>query len=81
VDQVALAEALGKGIIAGAGLDVADPEPLPPGHPLWRAPNLILTPHYAGACATLDGRIADVAGDNLKRFLAGQPLQHVVALQ
>jgi len=80
VDQVALAEALGKGIIAGAGLDVADPEPLPPEHPLWRAPKLILTPHYAGACATLDGRIADLAGDNLKRFLAGQPLQHVVDL-
>jgi phosphoglycerate dehydrogenase-like enzyme len=81
VDQVALAAALGKGVIAGAGLDVADPEPLPPEHPLWRAPNLILTPHYAGACATLDGRIADIAGDNLQRFLAGQPLQHVVAMQ
>ena len=81
VDPVALADALGKGIIAGAGLDVADPEPLPPEHPLWRAPNLILTPHYAGACATLDGRIADVVGGNLQRFLAGQPLQHVVALQ
>jgi phosphoglycerate dehydrogenase-like enzyme len=80
VDQVALADALARGVIAGAGLDVADPEPLPPEHPLWRAPNLILTPHYAGACATLDGRVADMVGDNLKRFLARQPLHHVVAL-
>jgi phosphoglycerate dehydrogenase-like enzyme len=79
VDCVALAAALKEGRIAGAGLDVTDPEPLPPGHELWSAPNLIITPHVAGACGPLAGvRLAAVAGDNLARFIAGQPLAHIV---
>ena len=47
VDTDALVAALSDGVIAGAGLDVTDPEPLPEGHPLWQAPNLIITPHFA----------------------------------
>jgi phosphoglycerate dehydrogenase-like enzyme len=81
VDTAALTEALTTGVIAGAGLDVTEPEPLPPDHPLWRAPNLIITPHCAGACGrALDLKLAETAGDNLTRFLAGQPLRHVVAV-
>ena len=55
VDSAALAAALRDGVIAGAGLDVTDPEPLPERHPLWAAPNLIVTPHVAGACGPVGG--------------------------
>src|SRR5690606_657715 len=48
VDQIALAEALRSGRLGGAGLDAQDPEPLPASDPLWDAPNLILSPHFAG---------------------------------
>ena len=79
VDTAALVEALQGGAIAGAGLDVTDPEPLPAGHPLWDASNLVISPHLAGAAgkATFE-RLADVAGRNVERFLAGEPLAHVV---
>jgi phosphoglycerate dehydrogenase-like enzyme len=81
VDTLALTNALVEGIIAGAGLDVADPEPLPGDHPLWGAPNLIITPHMSGACGALGTqRMAAVAEDNLKRFMRGEPLTNVVAL-
>lgn len=74
VDQTALCRALESGQIAGAGLDVTDPEPLPETDPLWRCPNLIITPHFAGAGspATL-ARLADSAAVNLRRLLAGRP--------
>jgi phosphoglycerate dehydrogenase-like enzyme len=81
VDSEALAAALAAGTIAGAGLDVTDPEPLPAGHPLWRAPNLIVTPHVAGSCGTLGGaRLAEVAVANLRRYLADEPLAHLIAV-
>ncbi len=81
VDTEALAAALGDGTIAGAGLDVTDPEPLPDGHVLWRAPNLIVTPHVAGSCGKLGGaRLAAVAVDNLGRYMRGEPLAHTIAL-
>jgi phosphoglycerate dehydrogenase-like enzyme len=81
VDSDALAAALRDGTIAGAGLDVTDPEPLPDAHPLWAAPNLIVTPHVAGACGPLGGaRLAAVAVDNLRRYMSGQPLAHPIAL-
>ena len=76
VDCVALAEALKAGKLWGAALDVTEPEPLPAGHPLWDCPNLLLTPHVGGGDrmeGTVD-RIAAIALDNLKRFLAGEPL-------
>jgi phosphoglycerate dehydrogenase-like enzyme len=81
VDGEALAAALGNGTIAGAGTDVTEPEPLPAGHPLWRAPNLIITPHVAGACGPIGGeRLATVAAENMRRYLAGEKLAHIVAL-
>jgi phosphoglycerate dehydrogenase-like enzyme len=82
VDQAALAAALRGGALAGAGLDVTEPEPLPPDDPLWDCPNLIITPHYAGASGPRAGeRIADIAGGNLRRFLDGAPLQHLVPMR
>jgi phosphoglycerate dehydrogenase-like enzyme len=81
IDSRALETALRSGAIAGAGIDVTDPEPLPPDDPLWDAPNLIITPHCAGACGPIAGeRLADLACDNLSRFIGGGPLLHVVTL-
>jgi phosphoglycerate dehydrogenase-like enzyme len=81
VDTAALVEALRGGRIAGAGLDVTDPEPLPADHPLWTAPNLIISPHVAGAVGKAGfERLADIAARNVERFLAGQPLAHTISL-
>jgi phosphoglycerate dehydrogenase-like enzyme len=81
VDNLALAEALRQGIIAGAGLDVTEPEPLPPEHPLWTAPNLIITPHMAGAAGEVLGtRLAALVSDNIGRRLRGEPLLNRIAL-
>lgn len=81
IDQPALEAALRAGTIGGAGLDVTDPEPLPKDDPLWRAPNVIISPHVAGAAGPSGAkRQAAAAGDNLKRYLAGQPLQNVIKL-
>jgi len=81
VDTAALVEALRSGAIAGAGLDVTDPEPLPAGHPLWAAPNLLISPHVAGAVGKVGfDRLAEVAAGNVERFLADEPLAHVVSL-
>lgn len=73
-----LVAALSSGQIAGAGLDVTDPEPLPRGHPLWRAPNLLLTPHMSGSSA--DGGVPqlEVVIENLRRYLAGERMLSVV---
>lgn len=79
VDQQALAEALASGHVGAAGIDVVDPEPLPADDPLWNAPNLLLSPHFGGgASAVSQARLAASAADNLRRLLAGQPLQHIV---
>jgi phosphoglycerate dehydrogenase-like enzyme len=79
VEPRALEVALRSGAIAGAGLDVTDPEPLPPNDPLWDAPNLIITPHCAGASGQASGeRLADLVCANLARFMGGETLQHVV---
>ena len=72
VDTAALLRALACGQIGGAGLDVVDPEPLPPDHPLWRMPNTVLTPHLAVAGSDL--RIARMVAANVRRFLDGQAL-------
>jgi phosphoglycerate dehydrogenase-like enzyme len=81
VDSRALEAALRSGAIAGAGIDVTDPEPLPQDHSLWDAPNLIITPHCAGACGPAGGeRLADLVCDNLSRFVSGTPLMHVVTI-
>lgn len=80
VDTQALTDALREGSIGGAALDVTDPEPLPPDHPLWKAPNLILTPHVSGQyhLAETHERILEIAACNLEAFLKGQPLKNVV---
>ena len=70
--------ALRAGEIAGAGLDVYEEEPLQAGHPLWTAPNTILTPHTAGFGPYLDERRYEIVVDNARRFAAGQPLRNVV---
>ncbi|MFL5854502.1 MAG: 2-hydroxyacid dehydrogenase [Solirubrobacteraceae bacterium] len=76
VDQQALARALHRGEIAGAALDVTDPEPLPPDHPLLEAPSLLVLPHIGSATHTARERMADLAVDNLLAGLAGAPLPH-----
>lgn len=78
VDQAALAGALRAGTIAGAGLDVTDPEPLPAGDPLYDAPNVIITPHIGSATGAAREKMADLAVDNLLAGLAGQPMPHQV---
>ena len=78
IDAIALAKCLVTGAIGGAGIDVTDPEPLPPGHPLWRAPNVIITPHV-GAGAGHD-KLAKFVCENLKRYRSGQPLEAVLNL-
>ena len=78
VDCAALAEVLGGGHLWAAGLDVTDPEPLPPDHPLWAVPNAFITPHVAGGSnlAATRRAMAVIALDNLKRYLAGEPLRN-----
>lgn len=74
----ALIAALNDGRIDGAGLDVTDPEPLPPQHPLWDAPNTIITPHVATR-SDLPGETRwRVVRENLKRYVAGEPMLSVV---
>lgn len=74
IDTGALARALAGGWIAGAALDVADPEPVPKGHPLLDAPNLIINPHIASASIEARTAMADLAVDNMLAGLAGHPM-------
>jgi len=74
LDQAALRRALHERWIAGAALDVTDPEPLPAGDPLLDAPNLLVVPHVGSATHTTRGRMADIAVDNLLAGLAGEPM-------
>ena len=76
VDQVALRAALVAGEIAGAALDVTDPEPLPADDPLLSAPNLLVVPHIASATHATRERMAEMAVDKLLAGLAGDPLPH-----
>ncbi|MDR3405607.1 MAG: D-2-hydroxyacid dehydrogenase [Chthoniobacter sp.] len=75
VDQVALLAALQSGHLDAAYLDVTDPEPLPPEHPLWSAPNCYITPHSAGGHSTEPQRLVQHFLDNLRRFEKGEALQ------
>ena len=74
VDSAALRRGLESGWIAGAGLDVTDPEPLPGYHPLLGAPNLTVVPHIGSASHAARGRMASMAVDNLLAGLAGEPM-------
>jgi phosphoglycerate dehydrogenase-like enzyme len=78
IDQAALVEALQAGEIAGAGLDALDPEPLPQDSPLWEMENVIITPHNAGQSPKAPRRVFELFCENLKRFVAGEPLINVV---
>jgi phosphoglycerate dehydrogenase-like enzyme len=81
VDQVALIEALQKGWIAGAGLDVFEAEPLPADSPLWQMDNVILSPHVAGFSPEYDRRAIDLFTTNLRCYLEGRSLINVVNCQ
>jgi phosphoglycerate dehydrogenase-like enzyme len=74
VDEAALIAALREGRLGGAALDVTEVEPLPESSPLWDLPNVIITPHVAGAGAKDYDQQRDLFGQNLERFLAGRPL-------
>jgi phosphoglycerate dehydrogenase-like enzyme len=78
VQTPALVRALQEGWIAGAGLDVVDPEPLPPDSPLWAMDNVIITSHYSGLTPRYFERAFAILLDNLRRYQAGQPLRNVV---
>lgn len=78
VDTEALARALSEGWIAGAALDVFEEEPLPPENPLWEMENVLLTPHISGGTPRYMERAVDLFCDNLRRYLAGEPLLNVV---
>ena len=79
VDNVALSDALANGVIGGAALDVTEPEPLPPNHPLWHAPNIIISPHVAGSSGAASARrLAEMAAANLRNFIDGHPLQNAI---
>ncbi|HXD80008.1 MAG TPA: 2-hydroxyacid dehydrogenase [Candidatus Acidoferrum sp.] len=73
VDTDALLDALRSGRIRAA-LDVTDPEPLPADHPLWKEPNVLITPHIAGTVARWERRAYRFAGEQIRRYAAGQPL-------
>ena len=79
VDQTALLESLQSRRLNAAYLDVTDPEPLPPEHPLWTAPNCFITPHTAGGRHDQDEALVDHFLANLAAFQAGRPLADRVA--
>ncbi len=76
VDQPAMVAALASGRLAGAYLDVFDPEPLPPESPLWDMPNVIVSPHDAASAAGNDRRVFELFCENLGRWQAGQALEN-----
>ena len=78
IDSEALATALNERTIYGAGLDVTEPEPLPTGHPLWSAGNILITPHVSAATNVTTERRARVFIDLLKRYVAGQEMYNLI---
>ena len=78
VDEPALIHALERRVIAGAALDVFEEEPLPAENPLWRMPNVLVSPHRAGDHEGWEGDVVALFIDNLRRFVSGEPLRNVV---
>lgn len=78
IRREALLKALQEGWIAGAGLDVTDPEPLPHDDPLWTFPNVILSQHTSGTSPHNNTRLADIFIENLRKYLEGEPLMNQV---
>ncbi|WP_374245756.1 D-isomer specific 2-hydroxyacid dehydrogenase family protein [Gordonia sp. ABSL49_1] len=81
IDQAALYDALVAGDIAGAALDVTDPEPPAPDDPLWSLPNVIITPHVANPSSGLTRELAPYVAENIRRFTAGDELLSVVSTE
>ena len=78
IDEDALLEALRDGAVGFAALDVTAVEPLPAGSPLWSMPNVLISPHTAALSPAEDRRIAELAADNARRLLDGEPLRNLV---
>jgi phosphoglycerate dehydrogenase-like enzyme len=78
IDHNELIAALQAQRLGGAALDVTDPEPLPTESPLWSMENVMITPHIAGLSTHYNDRIADLMSENLRRYLAGEPLLNFV---
>jgi phosphoglycerate dehydrogenase-like enzyme len=81
VDHNSLIQSLKEGGIAGAALDVFPEEPLPEDSPLWKLPNVIISPHIAGVSPHYDQRAIDLFAENLQRYLNGEPLLNRVDLE
>lgn len=77
-DLPSLIKSLDSRRLSGAGVDVMDPEPLPKGSALWKFDNVVITPHIAGRSDQDRGRMVGTIGQNIRRFVAGQPLINVV---
>ena len=80
-DTPALVKALDSNKLAGAGLDVTDPEPLPKGHALWKFPNVVVTPHVAGNSPGSHARRVGVFKENIGHFVRNEPMRNVVDKQ
>ena len=80
VDEGALVDALSSGHLGGAALDAFQNEPLPPAHPFWKLPNVLLSPHSSWRSSRLDEREVALFSDNLQRFIDGDRLRNVVDL-
>jgi phosphoglycerate dehydrogenase-like enzyme len=78
INEADLVRGLKKGWLAGAGLDVFGVEPLPEQSPLWEMDNVIMTPHVSGFTPLYDDRATDIFAENLRRYLAGEPLLNLV---
>jgi phosphoglycerate dehydrogenase-like enzyme len=78
VDTAALVDELASGRLAAA-LDVTDPEPLPPEHPLWSQPNTVITPHVAARTEDMTANVYRLVAEQLHRFVAGEPVRNQVA--
>lgn len=78
VEEPSLIEALKSGKLAGAGIDVAEHEPPAPDDPLWETPNLVITPHMAGASPQKERRCVEIFRDNVVRYVNGEPLNNIV---
>jgi glyoxylate reductase len=76
IDQAALISALRAGEIAAAAIDVTDPEPPPPGDPIYETPNLLVVPHIGSATRAARARMTELAVENLLAGLAGKPMPH-----
>jgi phosphoglycerate dehydrogenase-like enzyme len=81
IDEAALIDALQRGHIAGAGLDVFEREPLPKDSPLWAMNNVMITPHISGFTARYNRRLAALTAENMRRYLAGEPLYNRVDMR